>query len=59
MKLPTLYGYDSKNNIREWNIEVEKKNNNLSIIRVRHGLQNGKKVETTREITKGVNIGDR
>ena len=57
MKLPTLYGYDSKNNIREWNIEVEKKNNNLSIIRVRHGLQNGKKVETTREITKGVNIG--
>ena len=57
MKFPILYGLDSKNNIREWIISVEKKSNNLSIIIVKHGLQNGKKVETIREVTKGVNIG--
>ena len=40
MKFPILYGLDSKNNIREWIISVEKKSNNLSIIIVKHGNVN-------------------
>lgn len=51
-----LYKKDTKNKIREWEISVEEKDGK-GYITVRHGLRDGKHIVSTKEISKGKNIG--
>jgi ATP-dependent DNA ligase len=52
----TLYGYDVKNKIKEWNICV-KDHGDHSLMSYSYGYIDGKKVECVQKITKGKNIG--
>jgi DNA ligase-1 len=52
----TLYGYDKKNKLKEWNIKVEN-NDTHSVIITSYGQLNGKKTEAKVAVRNGKNIG--
>lgn len=52
MEFQTLYKKDAKGSVRIWKIKVSG-----NLIEVKHGLENGKKTETTELIKDGKNIG--
>lgn len=52
MIFPSLYKYDAKEKIRQWDIKVEN-----NVIKVEHGLEDGVKTTTEEIILKGKNIG--
>ena len=51
MKFPTLYGKDSKGNLRVWTIKIEG-----NAVTVEHGREDGKLTSKT-YYTKGKNLG--
>lgn len=56
MKFDTLYKTDSKDKIREWNIEVISLQDHAEII-VTHGAKNGQMQRKITEVWEGKNIG--
>lgn len=55
-KFDTLYKTDSKNKIREWNVEVVDLNDHAEII-VTHGAEGGQMQQKVTKIWEGKNIG--
>lgn len=57
IELPKLYAKDKSGRIKIWKVSVESLLNGASTYTITHGLEDGKKQVTVREITEGKNIG--
>lgn len=56
--LPTLYGLDTRGNIKEWNVEVRAASE-ASTVCITYGLVGGKRTTSTLTLTRGKNEGKR